>query len=52
MDEYLTEEVYYYDTMDEAEEDMERMRAERACNLAFDTEDHGGRIRMTVKVGE
>lgn len=51
--EVLTEEYYYYDTFDEAVEAMEKMKAERPCELAFDiTAISNGHYKMVVKVGE
>lgn len=52
--EYLTEETYYYDSMTEAIQDMEVIRAERGCDLAFDLEPLApeGPVRMIVKVGK
>lgn len=52
MDDY-TVETYFYESINDAVEEMERMKAERPCEMAFDVEDlHNGRCRMTVKVGE
>lgn len=51
--EYLTEETYYYDSMTEAIQDMEVIRAERGCDLVFDIEPlPEGPVRMIVKVGK
>lgn len=48
-----TEEVYFYDTMQEAVDAMEIMRAERACELGFDLKTmKNGHVKMTVEVGE
>ena len=53
MNEVLLEEVYFYDTMKEATDAMERMRAERACELGFDLKTiSNGHVKMTVEVGE
>ena len=51
--EYETEEVYWYDTMEEAVDDMELMRAERACDMAFDIDaEHYEKVKMVVKTGK
>ena len=48
-----TEEVYFYDSMDDAVDAMEIMRAERACELAFNLKTMAnGHVKMTVEVGE
>ncbi len=52
MDDY-TEETYFYQSIQDAVEEMERMKAERPCEMIFDVEDlHNGQCMMTVKVGE
>ena len=51
MDEVLLEEVYFYDTMQEATDAMERMRAERACVVGFHYKKmSNGHIKLTVEV--
>lgn len=51
--EYETQEIYWYDTVQEAVDDMEIMRAERACDMAFDIDaENFDRVKMTVKVGK
>ena len=53
MEEWLTEEVYWYDTVQEAVDDMEIMRATMACDMAIDIDaEHFDRVRMTVKCGK
>ena len=53
MEEWLTEEVYWYDTVQEAVDDWEVMRATRACDLAFDIDAiHYDRVKMIVHVGK
>ena len=48
--EVMTEEVYFYRNMQEAIEDMNLMRVERACDMAFNIDVcPDGRIKMTVK---
>ena len=47
------EEVYFYDTLEEAEEAREIMIAERACDMAFYFKQMAnGHYKMTVEVGE
>ena len=53
MDEILLEEVYFYDSMEEAREDVTRMRAERPCIVSFDYyQMSNGHVKLTVKVGD
>lgn len=53
MDEMMTEEVYYYDTLDEAVEDIEIMRAERACDMEITVDNtQQGKVKVTVKCGD
>lgn len=49
--EAMTEETYYYQTMQEAIDDMNNMRVERACDLAFDIDvrPDDGLVKMVVK---
>lgn len=52
MDDYI-EETYYYDTMKEATEAMDVMRAERACDMACGvSKTDDGRFKLTVMVGD
>ena len=52
MDDYI-EETYYYDTMKEATEAMDIMRAERACDMACGvSKTDDGRFKLTVMVGD
>ena len=51
--ETLTEEYYFFDTMEEAVAAIEKMKVERPCELAFDVSPmSNGHVKMTVKVGE
>lgn len=51
--EVLTEEVYFYDTMQEAVDAFEIMRAERACDMIADFSPmKNGHVKLTIKVGE
>ena len=53
MKEYMTEEVYYFDSLKEAEDAMEKMRCERACDLGFRFDNHDpNHVKMIVEVGE
>ena len=52
MEEWLTEETYWYDTMKEAIEAMQVMMAERACDMAFDADPVGDKVKLVVKCGK
>ena len=53
MDEVLYEEVYFYDTMKEATDDLERMRAERPCIMGFKCKPMAnGHVKLTLEVGD
>lgn len=51
--EMLTEEVYFFDTEQEASEAADKMRAERACDLRIEYKRiSNGHYKMVVEVGE
>ena len=53
VDEVLLEEVYFYDTMQEAKDAVTRMRAERPCIIGFDYHEiANGHVKLTVEVGD
>jgi len=53
MDEWLTEEIYWYDTVEEASADADIMRATRACDLYINIDAiHYERVKLTVKCGK
>lgn len=52
MDDY-TEETYFYDSAQEASDAMDVMRAERGCDIAYNSQKMAdGRYKVIVKVGE
>ena len=51
--EVLIEEKYYFETMKEAGDASDKMRAERACDMGFKYKTlENGLIEMTVELGE